>query len=83
MTSPRRQAVASGHVAAHVDQMQPAAGTQDTENLGGRSAFRVVVQMVQHHRRQHGRIRRRREAVARSRVRNESRRAELPFAELG
>ena len=50
---PRRQTVASGHVAAHVDQMQPAARTQDTENLGGRSAFRVVVQMVQHHRRQH------------------------------
>ncbi len=35
----RRQAVAGGHVAAHVDQMQPAAGSQDTENLCRGSGF--------------------------------------------
>ena len=30
---PRRQAVVGGHVAAHVDQVQSAAGPQDTKNL--------------------------------------------------
>ena len=43
----------SAVVAADIDQVQPAAGTQDPEDLFRRSGFRVVVDMVQHHRRQH------------------------------
>jgi hypothetical protein len=50
---PRRQAVAGGHVAADIDQVQPAAGAKDPEHLACRGRFRVVVQVVQHHRRQH------------------------------
>lgn len=49
----RRQAIVGGHVAAHVDQVQPAAGSQYTENLRRGSGFRIAVQVVQHHRRQH------------------------------
>ena len=50
---PRCQAVAGGHVAPDIDQVQSAAGTQHTKNLRRRGRFRITVQMVQHHRRQH------------------------------
>jgi hypothetical protein len=39
----------SGHVAAHIDQMQSAAGAENTKDLRRRSGFRFVVEMVQHH----------------------------------
>ena len=48
-----RQPVLGGQVAAHVDQVQPAAGTQHAENLGRGCRFRAAVKVVEHHRRQH------------------------------
>ena len=43
----------SGHRPADVDDVQCATGTQNAVNLGCRAGFHVVVQVVQHHRRQH------------------------------
>ena len=53
LEQPRRQPVLCSHVSAHIDQMQPAAGAQHPENLGRRFNFRVAIEVMQHHRRQH------------------------------
>src|SRR5579875_1724251 len=50
---PRRQAVAGGHIAADVDEMQPAAGPEHAKNFRSSGGFRVVGKMMQHHRRQY------------------------------
>jgi hypothetical protein len=49
----RRNPIVSRHGAADVEDVQNAAGTQDAVSLSCDSGFGVVVQVVQHHRRQH------------------------------
>ena len=49
----RAKAVVCGHVSADIDQVQSAAGTQHSKDLRCRRRFRIRVQVMQHHRRQH------------------------------